>query len=228
MLNLIKLEIKKFKLGGIIKGFLIATLCITAVICLPVLTPKSTDKPYNDFGDIVMMIDTFVRVVFIIYGSAMISKLVISEFKNKTINLMFMYPINRKKIVASKLIIVSMFTFMSIIIGNIIVALSMFLLNKYINFVSVATSQVICRNIIPILLNAVASSGIVLIPLLFGMWKKTTTSTIVSGVILTSLICSNGNGISLSQILPATLSIGGIGVLIAYLTIKNIENVDVV
>jgi len=84
------------------------------------------------------------------------------------------------------------------------------------------------KNIIPILLNAVASSGIVLIPLLFGMWKKTTTSTIVSGVILTSLICSNGNGISLSQILPATLSIGGIGVLIAYLTIKNIENVDVV
>lgn len=228
MLNLIKLEIKKFKLGGIIKGFLIATLCITAVICLPVLTPKTTDKPYNDFGDIVMMIDTFVRVVFIIYGSAMISKLVISEFKNKTINLMFMYPINRKKIVASKLIIVSMFTFMSIIIGNIIVALSMFLLNKYINFVSVATSQVICRNIIPILLNAVASSGIVLIPLLFGMWKKTTTSTIVSGVILTSLICSNGNGISLSQILPATLSIGGIGVLIAYLTIGNIENVDIV
>lgn len=228
MLNLIKLEIKKFKLGGIIKGFLIATLCITAVICLPVLTPKTTDKPYNDFGDIVMMIDTFVRVVFIIYGSAMISKLVISEFKNKTINLMFMYPINRKKILTSKLIIVSMFTFMSIIIGNIIVALSMFLLNKYINFVSVATSQVICRNIIPILLNAVASSGIVLIPLLFGMWKKTTTSTIVSGVILTSLICSNGNGISLSQILPATLSIGGIGVLIAYLTIKNIENVDVV
>lgn len=228
MLNLIKLEIKKFKLKSVIKGFFISVICITAFICLPTLTAKSIDKPFNDFANIMMMIDTFVRIVFIIYGSAMISKLVISEFKNKTINLMFMYPINRKKILISKLIIVSMFTFMSIIIGNIIVASNMFLLNKYMNFVPLATSQVIYRNITSIVLNAIAASGIVLIPLLFGMWKKTTTSTIVSAVILTSLICSNGNGISLSEILPVTLSVGAIGILIAYLTIKNIENVDIV
>lgn len=228
MLNLIKLEIKKFKLMSTIKGVLISILVIAAFMCLITLTPKNIDKPFKDFGDIVFIVDTFVRTVFIVYASVILSKLVISEFKNKTMNLMFMYPIKRKKILASKLIIVSIFTFMSIVIGNIVIGTALFIMNKYINFAPEATLQVMNNNIITILVNAIAASGIVLIPLFWGMRKKTTASTIIPSIIIVSLVCSNGNDFSLSKILPVTLSIGAIGVLIAYLTIKNIENVDIV
>lgn len=228
MLNLIKLEIKKFKLMKCIKGFLISILAIGAFMCLVTFATRTGDRPFKDFENLLYFVDTLVRIVFIIYSSTILSKLIISEYKNKTMNLMFMYPIKRKKILASKLTIVSTFTFISIIIGNLIIGTAMFLMNKYINFVPEVTVQVISNNIITMIVNAIAASGIALIPLFFGMRKKTTSATIISSIIVTSLLSSTNGNFSLSKILPVTLSVGAIGVFIAYLAIKNIENFDVV
>lgn len=228
MLNLIKLEIKKFKLMSSIKGVTIAIISIAAFMCLITLIPENKDRPFNNFADMLFVIDTFMRSTFIIYASSMLAKLFISEFKNKTMNLMFMYPIKRKKILISKLIIVSAFTFISIILGNLIVGTVMFFINKYFNFTPDATSQEIINNIISIVLNAIAASGIALVPLFFGMIKKTTPSTITSSIVIVAFVCSNNSGFTLAKMIPVTLTIGVIGVLMSYLTIRNIENVDVV
>lgn len=228
MFNLIKLEIKKLGLMTTMKGVIISILVIAVLMCVPFLTSKDTDIPYLDFGDLLMGLDNLVRIIFLIYSSTILSKVVISEFKDKTINLMFVYPIKRKRILAAKLIIVVLFTFTTILIGNLIVGTVMFFINRYFNVIHEISLQQMVNVSIHILLNAIAASGIILIPLFWGMRKKTTTSTIVYSIILVVLVCSDINGFSLAKEIPAMLSMGSIGVLVAYLTIKNIEKVDVV
>ena len=50
-----------------------------------------------------------------------------------------------------------------------------------------------------IVINALASTGMGLIPLYFGMRKKSVPATIVSAVLIVSIVCSNNGGYSLSQ-----------------------------
>ena len=67
------------------------------------------------------MASSIVRATFIIFGAVLIAKLIIDEYKNKTILLMFSYPINRKKIMISKLAITAILTFITVILSNIFV-----------------------------------------------------------------------------------------------------------
>ena len=56
-----------------------------------------------------------------IFASTLIAKLIIGEYKFKTITLAFMYPISRKKLMVAKLAIVMLFTFSMIIISNALI-----------------------------------------------------------------------------------------------------------
>lgn len=233
MLNLIKLEIKKFKLKGTIKGVIITNIILIGFMCLILLTSKNQgETPFKDFGQLLLLNDSVIRITFIIYASIMLSKLVIDEFKNKTINVMFTYPIARKKILVSKLLIVSAFTFVCIISSNIVSTLILNCINKYNHILPTGlTLSVITNNTVPIFINAIAASGMALIPLFFGMRKKSTPATIVSAVILVCIVCSvcsnNGDVSSLTSILPLSLAIGLVGILTSYFTIRKIETVDV-
>ncbi len=132
MLNLIKLEIKKFKLKDTIKGVIIANIILLSIMCIMLWQTKiGSEIPVKDFGELLLMSDTLIRATFIIYASTILSKLVIEEFKNKTINLMFTYPISRRKILVAKLFTVSAFTFLCIIFSNIVIALILACINKY-------------------------------------------------------------------------------------------------
>ena len=76
-------------------------------------------------------------------------------------------------------------------------------------------------------MNAIAASGIALIPLYFGMRKYSIPTTIISSIIIVSVTSSNSGNFTLNDIIiiPITLAIVGLG--IAYLAIRNIERVDV-
>lgn len=230
MLNLIKLEIKKFKLKDIIKGVSIANIIVIGIISLILFSSKNEIKaPFKNLGEFLSLSDTIIRATFIVYASTVLSKLIIDEFRNKTINLMFIYPIDRKKILVSKLLIVSAFTFVTIIFSNIIITLILTGINEYANLLpSGLTLSVLINTGVHIFINAIAAAGIALIPLFFGMRKKSTSSTIVSAVILVSLVCSNNGGkAALTSILPISLILGLIGLSVAYFTIRNIETIDI-
>ena len=77
-------------------------------------------------------------------------------------------------------------------------------------------------------INALASSGMGLIPLYFGMRKKSVPATIVSAILIVSIVCSNNGGYSLSNIIAIPIALSIVGVFIAYLSIRNIEHVDVI
>lgn len=229
MLKLIKLEIRKFKFKGFIQGAVIANLVILALMFLIVLTDKfEASASFTDYASIFPIIGTFSKVTFAIFAAVLIARMIIGEFNNKTIAVLFMYPINRKKLLVAKLAIIVAFTFVSILLTDLVLGSLFCILNSYYSFISDSLTGVKVTNfLINSVLDAFAYSGVSLIPLYFGMRKKSVSATIIASIVIVTLLSSNNNGFSLSSIIAIPLSFAAIGVIIAYLAIRNIEHKDI-
>ncbi|WP_291576697.1 ABC transporter permease [Clostridium sp. UBA4548] len=229
MFKLMKLEMKKFKVAGYIKGAIIANLVIIGIMIAGILISKSEgDLILNNYNFAFQMVDSSVKATFIIFASVLLSKLIIEEYKNGTMTLLFMYPINRKKLIVAKLIIVLIFTFVAIFLSNIFIDGILIAINSFTNFIpDEITKEILSNAIISINTSAVTSAFMSLIPLYFGMRKKSVPTTIISSILIVTVMCSNANGFSLSSIVIIPIIFSFVGAFIAYLSIRNIEHVDV-
>ncbi|MEY2303178.1 ABC transporter permease [Bacillus tropicus] len=229
MLHLMKLELKKFKLGWYVKRAIIANIVILAVmIFVSIIAQVEGDAEIRNPETILLMASTIVRATFIIFGSVLIARLIIGEYKNKTILLMFSYPINRKKMMASKLAITAIVTFITVIVSNILVVGIFFGIDSYFSILpnSFTVDQLVQEGIklVPL---AIATAGMSLIPLYFGMRKHSVPTTIVSSLIVVSIAMNSNPEFSTATFLPLQLALAAIGVVIAYYGIKNIEKEDI-
>ena len=167
--------------------------------------------------------------MFIIFAAALISELIISEFKDKTITVLFMYPISRKRLIAAKLLVIMLFTFFAIVFVNVFVSSVFYLISTNFDLVQdTVTIAEVQKIISKMVMNALAAACMSLIPLFFGMRKYSVPTTITSSILIVVLVCSNSNGLSLNDIIAIPISLACIGLLIAYLAIRNIEKVDVI
>ena len=229
MLHLMKLELKKFKLGWYVKRAIIANIVILALmIFVSIIAQVEGDAEIRNPETILLMASTIVRATFIIFGSVLIARLIIGEYKNKTILLMFSYPINRKKMMASKLAITAIVTFITVIVSNILVVGIFFGIDSYFSILpnSFTVDQLMQEGIklVPL---AIATAGMSLIPLYFGMRKRSVPTTIVSSLIVVSIAMNSNPAFSTATFLPLQLALAAIGVVIAYYGIKNIEKEDI-
>jgi len=231
MLNLIKLEIKKYKFNGHWLGVLIANVVIMGLVALMYFDQSSLEEgeAFLSYGDAFFFIDTMVRATFIIYASVLLSKFVIDEYRNKTISLMFTYPINRKKLMASKLVIVFVWTLLAIILSNFALDSALLLLNSQFGLIpDKLVTDTIVTHIMRTLINAMAAAGLSLIPLFFGMWKKSVAGTIVSAVLIVSVFNSSVGNVSLYSFVVIPILLAAIGIIVAYVSIRNVDKVDLV
>lgn len=231
MLKLISLELKKTKLNWYLKGTIIANIAILGFIWLLAHTEEleSGAVAFADYSEAFMAIGTFVRVTFIIFAAVLISKLIIVEFNQKTISVLFTYPISRKKLMFAKMIIISAITFLTIAISNIIVSAGFLALNRYFHYISESVSaDFIVKQVISMLVYAVAAAGMALIPIYFGMLKESVPATIVSAIVIAAIFNSNNQGFSLGSIIAIPLTTAAIGILIAYLAVRKVDRIDIV
>ncbi|KWU58673.1 hypothetical protein AWW70_20600 [Bacillus mycoides] len=229
MLRLMKLEMKKFKLGWYVKGTVIANIAILALmISTSIVAPVEADPEIRDPQIILLMASALVRATFVVFGGVLIAKLIIDEYKNKTILLMFSYPINRKKMMVSKLAITAIVTFITVILSNILVVGVFFGIDSYFSILpnSFTVDQLTQEgiNLVPL---AIATAGMSLIPLYFGMRKRSVPTTIVSSLIVVSIALNNQPIFPIATFLPLQFTFAAIGVAIAYYGIKNIEKEDI-
>ncbi len=231
MLHLVKLELKKGSLRGYVYGALIAYAAIAAFLLLLYFV-EGSDSSAPAFGsqlEILNVVNTMVGATFVVYSSALLSRLIIGEFKDKTMALLFAYPVNRKQLIFAKLSIVFAWCFANIVIGNILVDTIMLTVNHYTGMVGgeLAASDLL-RHVGFVLLQGVGAAGMSLLPLLVGLPRRSVPATIVSSIFIVSIINSNNGGFSLSSIIAIPLSLAAIGIFGAYLSFRNIDKADVV
>lgn len=228
MLKLIKLEMRKNK-SNLLKGVLIADLAILLFMVLVIFTSVREDGDFSTYADVFEGVHTFVKAAFIIFASVLISKLVIDEYKNNTITVLFMYPVSRKKLMAAKLIIVFLFTILSIFLSDLLLGMTIAGIDHYFSDViqGELTLKMFSSEVIDSALDALYAAGIALIPVYFGMRKKSVPNTIVSAVLIVMLISSGTDGFRAGNLFAVSAGLSLLGVCIAYLSIRNIEHQDI-
>lgn len=230
MWQLMKLELRKAKLGWYIRGAIIANLLIACffVVFMGFIETMEGEVPFTSIDEAFIVIGALVRATFIIFASVLIVRIIIEEYKNKTISILFTYPIQRKKIFTAKLGIIGFLTFFVTLLTNIFVAFVFLAFNAKYHFVQGdVTLDLLVNQGLSMITFAIAIAGTSFIPLYFGMKKKSVPATIISSIFIVFLISSHNPVVSIASIVYIPLTLAIIGVYIAYISIRNIEKVDV-
>ncbi|MGM7634318.1 ABC transporter permease [Bacillus sp. Hm123] len=233
MLKLIKLEWKKHQLPRYFKSVAFCILGIFAAVGLMAWGSKvESDLMFADYSEFMTLTNILIRITFIIFSAVLLSRLVIDEYKNKTMQLLFTYPIERKKLMQAKLFIVFSFCFFSIVLSTFIISLLTFFFNPMIGFFDtpVQMSDIIAT-VPSTFINAFMVAGISLVPLYFGMRKKSTPTTITTSVLIGFLINANVSdgvsNVSLYEFIVIPLALCLLGMMIGYLSYRKVDRIDV-
>lgn len=230
MLNIMKLEIEKLKIGGyVLKAFIANIIIIISFWFMVRITPaEDISSSMAGFCEILFpKIDFVVKATFIIFASVLIARLIIEEYRNKTISVLFMYPVNRKILMMSKLAIVVLFTFLTVLLSDIFVSSMLYVINTFDPVLKTdLTGNIAIEGFSNYLISALATSGIGLIPLYFGMRKKSVIATIISSILIVAIMRPNIGDFSMnSNGMAIVLAL--IGICIAFMSFRDIERKDV-
>jgi len=230
LLKLLRLEWKKNCIAGYFKGLISCIVGILAAVVLMALG-SGDEQVFRDYTDFMSLTNILIRIVFIIFSSVILSRLVIDEYKNKTVQLLFTYPLKRKKIILAKLSLVFGFCLFSIIIATFMINIAVYFLNPMMNlFDTPVEIQEMVATIPSTFVNAFMMAGVSLIPLYFGMRRKSTASTITSAVLIGFVInatVSNGDSsASLFQFVGVPIIMCLLGLIIGYLSYYKVDKVD--
>lgn len=232
MLKLIKLEWKKNNIGKYIRNVIIlaALLCIFifALAFLGIANdPDGSLDAAPGMNTISAPIELFTSMSFLIFTSVMLASFIVSAYKNKTMNLMFSYPIKRQKILASQMIAVWTFNFVALILTKLLIYLCVFFGSRYMD-----SSFVIDFNIgslsfyVQLILKSFVIVTMSFIALFVGMAMKSSKATIITSFLLIFLTQANIGDFSMagSAIFPLILVI--ISFIFAGLSIYKAEVKD--
>ena len=151
MWNLIRMEIKKVPLKPHIAGLLAANFIIflLSVFTSSLLTASGNISTLPGFApvqlDTVTLAAMLVRATLIVWEAVLISVFVIEEFRNKTIGLLFTYPISRTKLITAKLILICGIMFLFHVLSNIFQYATIFLAAKCFDFVTFSFGNIMAQ-----------------------------------------------------------------------------------
>ncbi|GAF13770.1 hypothetical protein JCM19046_4726 [Bacillus sp. JCM 19046] len=230
MYHLIKLELKKHKIGWYIKGALLANGIILALLYFfTVIEQLENEVVFQSSADFYLFAGVLIRGTFIVFASVLISRMVIDEFKNKTSIVLFSYPISRKTIMASKLVFIFVLTLLTMMVSTLVVVLSFIGLHEWFHFsdnLQFTSDQLFNQLFVLTGFNLVAA-GTALVPLYFGLLKFSTPATILSSILIVIVTSSSfGPEFSLINILYVPIVLAFIGLLITFLAVRKVNHLE--
>lgn len=187
MKHLMRLEMKKIVLKGYIIG------AITIVICLcffsTVVIFASIQDHRNDYNNIISMLNAAIAESFIIFSSILMAKIVIEEYTNKTIMIMFSYPIKREKLIIAKLCIVSIATILCVVIASICSVFYLVGFDALFDTIKGDFNAASFHYWLEQLIIGILIAGVFpLFTFFIGMYRKSIAATVASSIFLVVLI----------------------------------------
>ena len=227
MLNLIKLELKRVSLKSHFIGLLAANIVIA-------LLSAFTSSLLNAGGGVAVtglppaQLDTLtlaimlVRATLIIWEAVLISVFIVEEYRNKTINLLFTYPVQRGKLIAVKIILICGVMLLFHALSSVFQFTCLSVASKYFPFVTVSPANLMTQAV-----TALSAVLLGLLPLYIGMIKKSTIATIVSSFAIAAIVSnSQGSGAGLMSIPIAAIVFGVIGAGFSAITVRKMVSSD--
>ena len=120
MAHLLKLEIRKFRLPRkMIAAFLATAFCMLFITVSLADSMTDPEQTKDTFESTFLLTGLLVSFVFLIYSSILTSTLVINEYSQRTITILFSYPLNKRLLIAIKMMLIMAFTAVSILFGYV-------------------------------------------------------------------------------------------------------------
>lgn len=232
MLKLVRLEWKKNNIGKYLGGVIImAALLGLFVFALAFLgianDPDGTLDAAPGTDVISAPIELFTSMAFLIYTSVMLATFIVSAYKNKTMNLMFSYPIKRQKILASQMIAVWTFNFAALILTKLAIYMCVFFGAKFMQSSFVVDFSIGSLSFyIQLILKSVVIVSMSFIALFVGMALKSSKATIVTSFLLIFLTQANIGDFTMAGNAVFPIILTAISLLFAALSIINVESKD--
>ncbi len=235
MLKLIKLEWKKNRIERYTRlaVILAAVLClfIFALAFLGIANDPEMGVPDAVVGNdtISSPIELFSGMAFLVFTGAMLSSFIVGAYQNKTMNLMFSYPIRRQKILLSQMLAVWIFTFVALVLTKLLLygcvaAGSRFMISAFpVDFNMTSAGfyiQLIIKSVVTVTMGFIA--------LFVGLAMKSSKAPVVTSFLLIVITQGNIGDLTLSDqaLLPIMLTI--ISVICAFFSIYRVETKDVI
>lgn len=235
MKTLIKLELKKINIRTYIISSLIIAIIMLGFLYLfayvPVLEPNDTDMAiFSGYSNIIPLFSAFHMGAFCVLSAVMYSKFIIENYSGKRPTLLFSYPVSRKKVMLSKLNVVSIFTISSMFLSNFIIFLIFGITENFIHLVAQDfTFSIMLQVLETTLLMSILAASIGIIAVGIGFIKKSVPTTIISAIIIVSFICNmiaNTTSSKIAMYLCTTLIVL-IGGIFSFIMIKRIDVMEV-
>lgn len=116
MEHLMRLELKKVRFKNYI---LLSGLAVAAAMFFVFVSLHDSSAVTKTYEDTFRTVEMLLACEFIVFFAVLNGALVISEYNNRTILLMFTYPVGKKKVIAAKLLVNTGFIALSILAGYV-------------------------------------------------------------------------------------------------------------
>ena len=234
MLKLIRLEWKKNNIGKYIRGAIIMAFLLGLFVFALAFwgianDPDGTLDAAPGTDVISAPIELFTSMAFLIYTSVMLATFIVSAYKNKTMNLMFSYPIKRQKILASQMIAVWSFNFIALIVTKLAIYLCVFMGARFMHSSFAIDFSIGSLSFyVQLILKSVVIVSMSFIALFVGVALKSSKATIITSFLLIFLTQANVGDFTMANnaVFPVILTIISLG--FAVLSIYNVESKDLI
>lgn len=227
MLKLIKLEWKKNNIVKYTRNAFIMVMIL--LVFLVAIAGELEAETRLEYGNHMLKagVELFTNMSFIIFTSTMLASYIVGAYKNKTMNLMFSYPINRKKILFSQILSVWIFNFTALVLSKIFIYCCLAAASKYtyITAESIALRSSIFY--IEILIDSAVMISISFISLLVGLRMRSSKATIITGVIIVCFTQGNIGTYTLAGNIPFYITLLILSAVSVFLTLYKLETKDV-
>lgn len=186
MSYLLRLELQKF---GIVRNvfFMIGAIAFSIAFITVSLVDSMTDpqQTKDTFESTFLVIGLLLSFIFIMYSSVLTARLVIGEYNQGTITIMFSYPLNRKYLIAVKLFIIMVYTAVSITAGYLCCTVYIVLADRYFDMLEGTFQMSLLRIWIPMAVVSIIVCTILTIwPFIAGMMRKSVSAAIITALIV--------------------------------------------
>ncbi len=228
MLKLIRLEWKK---NNIMKYMwkALAMVIILLLLLLTIAGELEAAETRFDYGNSMLKsgVELFTNMSFIILTCVMLASFIVGTYKNKTINLMFSYPINRKKIVLSQMLSVWIFNFIALTLSKVLIYCVLVAVKKY-TFISAEGIRLgDSMFYVEILVDSAVMISISFTALMVGLMMKSSKATIIAGMIIVCLTQGNIGVYTLAGNIPFYITLLMLSAVSVFLSLYKLETRDV-
>lgn len=235
MKTLIRLELRRTNFRTYVISALIIAVIMLGFLYLfayaSMLETNDADmKIFSGYENLIPLYGVLNMTVFCVLAAVIYSKIIIEEYSGKRPILLFSYPINRKKIMLSKLCIVFVFTVIAMFISNFLIFIIFGVSEKFLHLVSGDfTYSIMFQAIETTLIMSLSAASIGIIAVGIGFIKKSVPTTIVSAVLIASLMCNivaNTTSSKIAMYIFVAVMIL-IGIMFSAILMKKVEVMEV-